>query len=61
LCRWWAAVKSYVDDEGWRHKEDTTLFARFEKLADTMRLPDEIIDDRELQLFLEDESKLVCS
>lgn len=61
LCRWWAAVKSYVDEERRRHKEDTTLFARFEKMADTMRLPDEIIDDRELQLFLEDESRLVCS
>ena len=61
LCRWWAAVKSYVDDERRRHNEDTTLFARFETLADTMRLPDEIIDNRELRLFLDDESKLVCS
>jgi hypothetical protein len=60
LCRWWAVLKSYVDEERRRHNEDATLFARFEKLAACMRLPDETIDDRELELFLEDESKLVC-
>jgi hypothetical protein len=61
LCRWWAALKSYVDEERRRHKEDATLFANFEKLANRARLPDEIIDNRELQFFLENESKLISS
>jgi hypothetical protein len=61
LCRWWEAMKSYVDQERKRHKEDATLFANSEKLANKARLPDEIIDDRELQLFLEDESRLIGS
>jgi hypothetical protein len=61
LCRWWELLKSYVDEERKRHKEDETLFANFEKLAGKVRLPDEKIDDRELQLFLEDEAKLITS
>lgn len=61
LCRWWEAVKPYVYEERRRHQEDVTLFARFEKLAVSERLPNEIIDDKELQLFLEDESKLISS
>jgi hypothetical protein len=59
LCRWWEALKAYVDQERKRHNEDATLFANFEELAKKARLPDEKIDEGELQLFLEDESKLV--
>jgi hypothetical protein len=61
LCRWWESLKSYVDEERKRHNEDDTLFANFEKLAGKVRLPDEIIDDRELQRFLDDEARLITS
>jgi uncharacterized protein DUF4760 len=59
VCRWWEASKSYVDQERRRHKEDATLFANFENLAKRTRLPNEIIDDRALHLFLDDESDLI--
>jgi uncharacterized protein YktA (UPF0223 family) len=59
LCRWWEALKSDVDQERRCHKEDSTLFGNFERVAQKMRSLDEIIDNNELQLFLDDESKLV--
>jgi hypothetical protein len=59
VCRWWAVLKLYVYKERKRHNDDASLFVNFEKLANKLCLPNEIIDDRELQLFLEDESGLV--
>jgi hypothetical protein len=61
LCRWWEVSKSYIDQERKRHGDDVTLFANFEKLARSARLTDEKIDERELQLFLEDESSVGSS
>ena len=57
-CRWWEAVKPYVDQEQKRHGEDIKLFEDFKDLAGLMRLPDEKIDDEELRLFLDDEERL---
>ena len=58
-CRWWKILKSYVEQERNRHKNDISLFANFEKFAKNVCLPNEIIDDDELQIFLEDESILI--
>jgi hypothetical protein len=57
-CRWWEAAKPYVEHERRRHNEDKTLFADFEKLAEALRLPNEVICDRELKSFLTDEASL---
>ncbi len=58
-CRWWEAAKPYIDQERRRHGEDKTIFEDFEFVASQMRQPDEKIDDKGLQNFLEDESRLV--
>jgi hypothetical protein len=57
-CRWCEAARAYIDQERKRHGEDATLFERMEDVAKLMRLPDEVIDNDEIQLFLEDEAKL---
>jgi len=56
--RWWEIVKAYVDQEQKRHGEDATLFEYFKYFAQKMRLPSEVIDDDEIQTFLDDEMKL---
>ena len=57
--RYWEAAKAYVDQEQKRHGDDTTLFEDFKEMAELMRLPDEKIDDGEIQRFLDDEIRLV--
>jgi hypothetical protein len=59
-CRWWEAAKSYIDQARRRHGGDKTIFEDFEFVVAQMRLSDEKIDDKELQNFLEDESRLVA-
>ena len=59
-CRWWEAAKPYIDQERRRHGGDKTIFEDFEFVVAQMRLPDEKIDDKELQNFLEDEGRLVA-
>ena len=57
-CRWWEAVKPYVDQERKRQGDDDSMFEDFENFANAMRRPDEKIDDLNLQRFLDDEEKL---
>ena len=59
-CRWWEAVKPYVDQEQKRHDEDDSLFEDFKDLAELMRRPDEKIDDVEQRRFLDDEERLTA-
>jgi hypothetical protein len=56
--RYWEAAKAYVDQEQKRHGNDATLFEDFKDMANLMRLPDEKLDDVEIQRFLEDEIRL---
>ena len=56
--RWWEITKAYIDQEQKRHGEDSTLFEDFKYFAQKMRLPGEVIDDDEIQIFLDDETKL---
>ena len=56
--RYWEAAKAYVDQERKKHGEDQTLFEDFMDLAKLMRSPFEKLNDREIQLFLEDEIRL---
>jgi len=56
--RWWEVTKAYIDQEQKRHGEDATLFEDFKYFAQKMRLPSEVIDDDEIQTFLDDEMKL---
>jgi len=56
--RWWEIVKPYVDHERKRHNEDNTLFADFEKLAEQMRQPEDVLDAEQMKLFLTDENNL---
>jgi hypothetical protein len=57
-CRYWEASKAYIDQEQKRHDEDATLFEDFQDFARAMRLPDEKIDDEEIERFLMDEMTL---
>lgn len=57
-CRWWEATKAYVDQEQKRHGEDDSLFADFGHIARAMRPRKEVIDDQEVQRFLDDEMNL---
>jgi hypothetical protein len=59
--RWYEICKHYIDAERKRHKEDESLFEHFEYLANEFRKihPEDIIDESELKIFLEDESRLV--
>ena len=57
-CRWWESAKAYVDHERRVHGEDKTLFEDFEYVAKAMRLPNEVIDQEEVQAFLKDEAAI---
>jgi hypothetical protein len=56
--RWWEIVKPYVDHERKRHNEDMTLFADFEKLAEQMRQPEDVLDADQMKIFLTDENNI---
>jgi hypothetical protein len=58
VCRWWEALKAYVDHERRLHGEDKSLFTEFERLAAALRMSEETIDHDEVQRFLADEMKL---
>jgi hypothetical protein len=57
-CRYWGACKPYIDYDREKHNNDTTICEEFEKLAMAMRLPGEEIGQREIEVFLQDESDL---
>lgn len=58
VCRWYELAKAYIDEERKRHGEDETLFEDFEYVAEQMRVPDEVIDEAEIQRFFMGERNL---
>ncbi len=58
-CRWWEALKDYVDHERKRHGEGVSLFEDFEKFAKAMRRPEDKLDEAEMERFKFDERSLI--
>jgi len=57
-CRYWEAAKAYIQEERNREGGDTTLFANFEALAKSTRLPVDKLDIASIHRFLVSEIHL---
>lgn len=57
---WWAAAKSYIEQERKNKGDDDLLFGEFEKVADAMKKYDGKIPAADIDKFLNEEARLPC-